>query len=93
VDVTTHVDDRAPAATATASGQPGESAHPWHRWDDGRLWREIYLVRSAMLVAFAAASWLSGSVSVALMVLCLVLPFNMLVGRDQPRRGRSRRGT
>ena len=33
-----------------------------------------------MLVALAAASWICGSRIRGLMVLCLVLPFNILVG-------------
>lgn len=89
MDLVAHLDDRAPATAALqlgetgrlgARGQVGQSGHPWHRWDDGRLWRGVYQVRSAMLVAFAAASWASGSRAVALIVLLLVLPFNVLVG-------------
>ena len=76
MDLVSRVDDRAPGTTPR---QLGESGHPWHRWDNGRQWRQIYLVRSVMLVAFSAAAWASGSVAVALTVFCLVLPFNILV--------------
>jgi diguanylate cyclase (GGDEF)-like protein/PAS domain S-box-containing protein len=100
VDLVTHVDDRV-LATATSKqlwgtnlassqrrgGEPPESAHPWHRWDDGRLWRGVYYVRSMMLIAFAAASWLSGAHDVAFVVIVLVLPFNILVGLQHRRRG------
>lgn len=96
MDVVTHLDGRAPATTALQlgdTGRPGErsqvglSGHPWHRWDDGRLWRGTYQVRSVMLVAFAVASWISGSRAVAVTVICLVLPFNLLVGIQHQRNG------
>jgi diguanylate cyclase (GGDEF)-like protein/PAS domain S-box-containing protein len=91
-----HLDDRAPATTALQLGDTGRlvdrskvglSGHPWHRWDDGRLWRGVYQVRSVMLVAFAAASWASGSRAVAIMVVGLVLPFNALVAIQHRRNG------
>ncbi|HEX3088739.1 MAG TPA: hypothetical protein VHQ23_08785, partial [Ilumatobacteraceae bacterium] len=63
------------------------SAHPWHRWDDGRLWRGVYHVRSAMLVALGAASWISGAHEVAYVVVGLVLPFNILVGMHHRAKG------
>ena len=96
MDFVAHLDDRAPATTALQLGetgllgersQVGLSGHPWHRWDDGRLWRGTYQVRSVMLVAFAAASWASGSHVVGLVVVCLVLPFNLLVGMQHRRNG------
>ncbi len=84
MDVVAHVDDR---ALVTTSAQPEDNGHPWHRWADGRLWREIYLVRSAMLVAFAAAAWVSGAPAVSYTVLFLILPFNVLVGLRHRQRG------
>jgi diguanylate cyclase (GGDEF)-like protein/PAS domain S-box-containing protein len=58
-----------------------DDIHPWHRWDDGRLWRSIYQVRSLMLTVFAAAAWAAGSLPVAIVVIAFVVPFNILVGR------------
>ena len=78
MDPVARVDDR--AQTPAARAQLGDNGHPWHRWDDGRLWRGIYQVRSTMLLAFAVASWISGSHAVAFTVVVLVLPFNVLVG-------------
>lgn len=40
-----------------------------------------------MLLAFAAASWISGSPAVAYTVVALVLPFNILVGMRHRERG------
>ena len=40
-----------------------------------------------MLVAFAAAAWVSGSAAVAYTVLFLILPFNVLVGLRHRQRG------
>ena len=40
-----------------------------------------------MLVAFAAAAWVCGSVAVAFTVMLLILPFNVLVGLRHRQRG------
>jgi diguanylate cyclase (GGDEF)-like protein/PAS domain S-box-containing protein len=102
VDLVAHVDDRVHATAApkqlwgTNLGstqqrrsrvQAADGGHPWHRWDDGRLWRGVYYVRSMMLIAFAAASWLSGAHEVAYVVIVLILPFNILIGLQHRRRG------
>ena len=50
------------------------------------LARRCIYVRSAMLVALGAASWISGAPKheVAYVVVGLVLPFNILVGNASP---------
>ena len=96
MDLASRVDPRARATAAPKQPGAGQQAdrcnlghggHPWHRWDDGRLWSGVYYVRSMMLIAFAAASWLSGAHDVAYVVIVLILPFNILEGSRHRQRG------
>jgi diguanylate cyclase (GGDEF)-like protein/PAS domain S-box-containing protein len=58
-----------------------------HEWDDGRLWRGVYLVRSLALVAFAAIALVIGASTVTWVIMFVALPINIGVGLHHRRTG------